>query len=101
MQRGWHPSVTPNREDGCASPANFMDSTMSQYSEGKQMARVLSAIEAGCKTTAEIAKVTGLSVSLCSHWVFELIEAGLVRRTGEKRRCKGRGGEYKLFEMAA
>lgn len=72
---------------------------MEDLTTGKQILRALKAAEAGCRTSAEVSAMTGMSINLSSHWISELIKSGTLKRNGLTKRC-GRGGASQCFEVA-
>lgn len=51
----------------------------------KQIVRVLKAVELGCRTSLEVADLTGLSTSKASAYLSELCTDGLIRIIGKVR----------------
>lgn len=63
----------------------------------KQIAKVLGAVIDGCKTTRDLAEVTGLPMVTCSSCVHELVRNGTLRYVGKIR---GVGRPLKIFRIA-
>jgi Fic family protein len=61
-------------------------------SEGKQISRVLEAVEQGADTSDQASVITGLSVAICSNYLTELRKAGLVRIVKKRGRRFGDRG---------
>lgn len=65
----------------------------------KQKMQIWEAVRQGADTSIEIADLTGLSVAHVCNYLPELIEAGLVRRTGRLKRS-AHGRELTCYEPA-
>lgn len=66
---------------------------------GKQIAKVLDTIERHphLNHSADISDLTGMPVAICSKYISDLIEMGLLRRTGRSYRVSSTYGSRSLF----
>lgn len=68
----------------------------------KQLTRVMKAALSGfCNTTRDIADETGIPVEIVSGYVSQLVQDGVLRRTGRSvpnARSDGGGPRYLVFE---
>ena len=71
---------------------------MARKAREKQIIMVLTAIENGCRTTTEMAEVTGLSLKHCSAWTRELCLCGLVVKSGNAARRFSHGAQPYFYE---
>lgn len=63
-----------------------------------QKNRVLRAYQHGCRSTWEVAEETGLSIHHCASYTHQLIEAGLIRKSGLAARWSHKGQQPYWYE---
>lgn len=65
----------------------------------KQLGRVLRAVERGAMTSTEASELTRLSVKRCSSHLSELLDCGVIRKTGRIVRPVSRGHVSYCYEV--
>lgn len=64
-----------------------------------EIRRVYQAYLSGCKTSAEVSAITGLTLKRCSAYSYALVERRLIRKAGFAPRNGERGARCCWYEL--